>query len=58
VQLDKVTGAAVDYVWNPVTAVAPIILQRGDTITAQLSGAPTTTNPVAHAEFHDFKVGQ
>ena len=56
VQCDKITGLAVDGVWTPVKVDdGPIILKTGDSLVAFMSGAPTTRNPVAFAEFEDVR---
>ena len=57
-QVDKVTGLAVDAVWAPIDTTKPIVLYPNDSLTMVMSGAAGLTNPIAYAEYRDYRFWQ
>jgi hypothetical protein len=53
-QVDKVTGAAVNFVWTPVTRDKLMVLAAtNELLEMVMSGAAATTNPEVVVEFVD-----
>jgi hypothetical protein len=57
-QLDKVTGLAVDQTYQVVDTTRPVVLYPQDTLTAVMSGAANTTNPIVYVEYRDYRYWQ
>ena len=57
-QIDKTTGLAVDGTYMFADTTRPIILYPQDTLTAVMSGAKNTTNPIMYVEYHDYRFWQ